>query len=132
MRGELNSLPSAPRVGDAQYGRRPRKTRPHHARKRRRSAARPLASSENKSREGWGTLPPTCPFSNAGPMKIAASPLLTLDQRAVGRGRFPCPRVIDPGVAANDRSGPMLALEFGIVSERVMRHGGVRAEGHHL
>src|SRR5437868_8605993 len=64
--------------------------------------------------------------------EIAASPLLALDQGAVGRGRFPCAGVIDPGVAADDRSGPMLALEFGIVSERVMRHRGVRAEGRHL
>src|SRR5437660_9102480 len=63
---------------------------------------------------------------------MAASALLAFNQRAVGRSRFPCAGIIEPGVAADDRSGPMLALEFGIVSERVMRHGGVRAEGRHL
>ena len=63
---------------------------------------------------------------------IALSPLLALHQRAVGRSRFPCTGIIEPGVAADDRSRPMLALEFGIVSEGVMRHGGVRTEGRHL
>src|SRR6202158_4355049 len=60
------------------------------------------------------------------------SPLFALYQRAVGRSRFPCAGIIDPGVAADDGSRPVLALEFGIVGERVMRHGGVRAEGRHL
>src|SRR5580765_5252810 len=60
------------------------------------------------------------------------SPLLALYQRAVGRSRFPCAGIIDPGVAADNGSRPVLALEFGIVGEGVMRHGGVGAEGRHL
>src|SRR5689334_7213647 len=60
------------------------------------------------------------------------SPLFSLYQRTVGRSRFPCAGIIDPGVAADNGSRSVLALEFGIVRERVMRHGGVRAEGRHL
>src|SRR2546423_931149 len=60
------------------------------------------------------------------------SPLLALYQRAVGRSRFPCAGIIDPGVAADNGSRPVLPLEFGIVGERVVRDGGVRAEGRHL
>src|SRR5579859_5760657 len=60
------------------------------------------------------------------------SPLLALYQRAVGRSRFPCAGIIDTGVAADNGSRPVLALEFGIVGERVVRDGGVRAEGRHL
>src|SRR5437868_13607183 len=60
------------------------------------------------------------------------SPLLTLYQRAVGRSRFPCAGIIDPGVAADDGSRPVLALKFGIVGESVVRHSGVRAEAGHL
>ena len=58
--------------------------------------------------------------------------LLALDHRAVSGSRFPSTGIVDPGVAADDGSGPMLALDFRIVSERVVRHGGVRAEGHNL
>ena len=47
----------------------------------------------------------------------------------MGRSRLPCAGIIDPGVAADNCSRPVLALEFGIVGEGVMRHGGVRAEG---
>ena len=50
----------------------------------------------------------------------------------MGRSRFPCAGIINPGVAADNGSRPVLALDFGIVDERVMRHGGVRAEGRHL
>lgn len=50
----------------------------------------------------------------------------------MGRSCFPCAGIIEPGVAADNGSRPVLALEFGIVSEGVMRHGGVRAEGRHL
>jgi hypothetical protein len=50
----------------------------------------------------------------------------------VGRSRFPRAGIIEPRVAADHGSRPVLALEFGIVGERVMRHGGVRAEGCHL
>jgi len=50
----------------------------------------------------------------------------------VGRSRFPCARIVDPCVAADNGSLPVLALEFGIIGERVMRDGGVRAEGRHL
>src|SRR5579864_6318519 len=60
------------------------------------------------------------------------SPLLTLYQRAVGRSRLPCAGIIEPGVAADNGSRPVLALELGIVGERVMRYRGVRAEGRHL
>src|SRR3954454_14693533 len=60
------------------------------------------------------------------------SPLLALYHRAVGRSRFPCAGIIHPGVAADNSSCPVLALEFGIVGERVMRYGGVRAEGRYL
>src|SRR6478736_10287789 len=60
------------------------------------------------------------------------SPLYALYQRAVGRSRFPCAGIIEPGVAADNGSRPVLALQFGIVGERVMRYGGVRAEGRHL
>ena len=66
------------------------------------------------------------------PLGLWLSPLLALYQRAVGRSRFPCAGIIDPGVAADDGSRPVLALQFGIVGERVMRDGGVRAEGRHL
>src|SRR5438128_9023809 len=58
--------------------------------------------------------------------------LYALYHRAVGCSRFPCAGIIDPGVATDDGSRPVLALEFGIVSERVMRHGGVGAEGRDL
>src|SRR6202790_4331492 len=34
------------------------------------------------------------------------SPLLALYQRAVGRSRFPCAGIIDPGVAADNGSRP--------------------------
>src|SRR6476661_4070311 len=44
----------------------------------------------------------------------------------------PCAGIIEPGVAADNGSRPVLALEFGIVGERVMRYGGVGAEGRHL
>src|SRR5947207_15370957 len=60
------------------------------------------------------------------------SALLTLYQRTVGRSGFPCAGIIDPGVAADNGSRPVFALEFGVVGERVMRHGGVRSEGRHL
>ena len=50
----------------------------------------------------------------------------------MGRSRFPCTGIIDPAVAADNGSRPVLALKFGIVGERVMRHGDVRAEGRHL
>src|SRR5205814_549554 len=66
------------------------------------------------------------------PLSLWLSPLLALYQRAMGRSRFPCAGIIDPGVAADYGSRPVLALEFGIVGERVMRDGGVRAEGLHL
>src|SRR5437868_220358 len=63
---------------------------------------------------------------------LCLSPLLALYQRAVGRSRFPCAGIIDPGVAADNGSRPVFALEFGVVGERVMRHGCVRSEGRHL
>ena len=50
----------------------------------------------------------------------------------MGRSRFPCAGIVQPGVAADNGSRPVLALEFGIVGERVMRYGGVGAEGRHL
>ena len=79
-----------------------------------------------------GLSRPTVLRQPSVPDKIAASPLLALHQRAVGRSRFPCAGVIEPGVAADDRSCPVLALEFGLVSERVMRDGGIRAETRYL
>ena len=46
----------------------------------------------------------------------------------MSRGSFPCPTIIDPSVATDHRSRSMLALEFGIVSEGVMRYGSVWPE----
>src|SRR3954447_25629690 len=60
------------------------------------------------------------------------SALLTLYQRTVGRSGFPCAGIIDPGIAADNGSRPVFALEFGVVGERVMRHGCVRSEGRYL
>jgi Transposase IS66 family len=46
--------------------------------------------------------------------------LLSLYHGAVGRSCFPCPRIIDPGVAANYSSRPMRAPEFGVIGKCVM------------
>jgi len=46
--------------------------------------------------------------------------LLALNHRAVGRSCFPCPRIIDPSIAADYRSRPMGALQFGVIGKCVM------------
>ena len=46
--------------------------------------------------------------------------------------RFPCAGIIEPSVGADDRARPMLALEFRVVGELVMRYGSVRSEARYF
>jgi hypothetical protein len=67
-------------------------------------------------REGARELQPAWPSGVRGGWGL----LLSLNHGAVGRSRFPCPRIIDPGVAAYYGSRSMSASEFSVVGKCVM------------
>ena len=71
-------------------------------------------------------------IAKAPVLRVLTPPLLALNERAVGRSRFPSTGIINPGVAADDRSRSMRAVDFSVVRELVMGNSGVGTEGCHM
>ena len=62
---------------------------------------------------------------DVGEQRVSSAPLppsllLSFDHCAVGRGDLPCPRIVDPGVGADDCPRPMRILELCVVGESVV------------
>ena len=55
-----------------------------------------------------------------------------LNERAMGRGRFPCSRIVHPGIAADHRTGAVRAADVRIIGELVVSDGGIRAERRYM